>query len=495
MAEAPAHSLRRSVLRGLGWKFLSAGVLQASRLVVGVILARLLGQHDFGVAGMALVLSGLVLVFSDLALGAALVQRPVITEIDKVTVFWTGLAAGAVMTALGIAAAGPIAAFYHTSVVKPLVEVTSLMFVISSLGTTQATLLTREMNFRALEVRTMVGALAGAVTGIGLAVAGYGPWAIVGQQLVVTVVSTVLIWRFSTWRPTMAFSWASLRGLGGFSFDVFVQRLLYYVHRNIDNVLVGRFIGAAALGAYSLSYNVMLVPFSRLGGPIQQVLFPAFARRQGDPEWIVRSWIRMSRAVGAISIPSLLGLIVVAPDFVHVVLGDKWNAAIRLLQVLAWVGLLQSLGTVNVDILQARDRTRMLLWISILTFCGHLSGFVIGLHWGVVGVATGYAISTTISSTIFQWAVAHALQVPARRMLAGLAGVATAAAVMAVAVLAVRLGLRTVGVGATLRLAASIAVGIAAYVPLVAVLQPELLRDLRGLRRSRSEPLQEAPAL
>jgi O-antigen/teichoic acid export membrane protein len=495
VAEPLVHSLRRSVLRGLGWKFLSVGLLQLSRLTVGLVLARLLGQNAFGVAGMALVLSGLVLVFSDLALGAALVQRRVITEADKATVFWTGMAAGTLMTGIGVAAAGPIASFYHTPQVKPLVEVASLMFVLSSLGTTQATLMTREMNFRALELRTMAGGILGAGMGIGLALAGYGPWAIIGQQLVVTSVSTILIWRFSPWRPSLVFSLASLRSLGGFSFNVFVQRLLYYVHRNIDNVLVGRFIGAAALGAYSLSYNVMLVPFSRLGGPIQQVLFPAFARMQEDSEWILRSWVRMTRAVGAISIPALLGLMVVAPDFVPVILGDKWHAAIRLLQVLAWVGLLQSLGTVNGDILQARDRTRLLLWISILTFAGHIAGFAIGLHWGVVGVASGYAISTTIASAVNQWAVAHVLEVSVRRMLSGLAGVAAAAVVMAVMVLVVRLGLRAVGVGATLRLFTTIAVGLGVYVPLVAVFQPELLRDLRDLRRRPVDRPQEAPAI
>jgi O-antigen/teichoic acid export membrane protein len=163
--------------------------------------------------------------------------------------------------------------------------------------------------------------------------------------------------------------------------------------------------------------------------------------------------------------------------------------------VLAWVGLLQSLGTVNGDILQARDRTRLLLWISILTFAGHIAGFAIGLHWGVVGVASGYAISTTIASAVNQWAVAHVLEVSVRRMLSGLAGVAAAAVVMAVMVLVVRLGLRAVGVGATLRLFTTIAVGLGVYVPLVAVFQPELLRDLRDLRRRPVDRPQEAPAI
>ena len=156
-------------------------------------------------------------------------------------------------------------------------------FVVASLGATQTALLTREMAFRALELRPMAGRPVGAAVGIALA-AGAGAWAIIAQQLTIVVVWTILIWRPRRWRPRFTFSMASLRDLGGFSGNVFGQRLVYYVHRNADNLLIGRFLGASALGVYALAYNVMLQPMSRIAGPVQEVLFPAFSRMQDDRE-------------------------------------------------------------------------------------------------------------------------------------------------------------------------------------------------------------------
>src|SRR5438309_4310101 len=118
-APAPADGIRGRVLRGVAWKGMSQLFLQVSRAAVAVVLARLLAPHDFGLAAMVLVFASLVLVFSDLALGSALVQRPLVTEEDRATVFWTSIAAGTVFTLLGVASAGPIAHFYGEPSVRP----------------------------------------------------------------------------------------------------------------------------------------------------------------------------------------------------------------------------------------------------------------------------------------------------------------------------------------------------------------------------------------
>src|SRR3954470_5582025 len=166
-AAAPADGIRGLVLRGVVWKGTSQVFLQLARAAVAIALARLLAPHDFGLAAMVLVFSSLVLVFSDLALGAALVQRPIVTEAERATVFWTSIAAGMGFTLLGVAVAEPVARFYHEPAVRGLVTVLSLGFGIAALGTLPSALLTRAMDFRALEVRSMVATLAGAIVGIG----------------------------------------------------------------------------------------------------------------------------------------------------------------------------------------------------------------------------------------------------------------------------------------------------------------------------------------
>jgi O-antigen/teichoic acid export membrane protein len=481
-AAAPAAELRRRVLQGLAWKGASQVFLQGSRLVVALTLARLLSPRDFGLAGMVLVVTSLALVFSDVALGAALVQRRELSERDRSTAFWTCVAAGALFTVAGIAVSGPVARFYGQPAVRPLLAALSLSFVVGALGAAQEALLVRELRFRTLELRAMGGTAAGAVVGITVAALGYGAWAIVGQQLAISAVSTALLWLASPWRPRAIFSLASLRDLGRFSGNVFGQRVLFYLHRNADNLLVGRFLGPAALGAYALAYNVMLVPFSRLAGPLQEVLFPAFSQLQDEPARIAALWLRATRLVGALSIPALAGLVVVAPDFVHLVLGARWAQVAPLVQVLAWVGLLQSLQTLNSNILQALDRTGTLLRYSIVFFAAHFTAFVIGLQWGVVGVAVGYAVSSTLVEPLYAWVTARAVGIPLLRLVRSLSGVAAAAATMAGCALALRILLEREGVPAAPRLVLCILAGVVVYLPCCGVLAPELRLELRRLR-------------
>ena len=163
---SPPSGLRAAVMSGLVWKALSILVKQGSRVIVGIVLARLLTPEDYGLAALVLVFSSLVFIFSDLSLGAALVQRARITEKDRSTVFWVSVAAGVVCTLVGFAVAGLVADFYREPDVKPLFMAVSISFVIVSLGVTQEALLTRAMDFRSLEIRQMAAALAGAVVAV-----------------------------------------------------------------------------------------------------------------------------------------------------------------------------------------------------------------------------------------------------------------------------------------------------------------------------------------
>src|SRR5581483_4415920 len=469
----------------VAWKGVSAVVLQLSRLATALILARLLSPHDYGVAGMVLVVSGLVLIFSDLAFGAALVQRKVLTETDRSTVFWTNAFFGLVFTCGAFFASGPVAQFYGQPAVKPLFQAFSVAFLVTSLSSTQSALLSREMNFRSLELRQMISYAAGAVVGIVAAMRGAGAWAIILQQLSIAFVSTALLTAFSSWRPKLSFSLESLRSMGAFSGRVFATRILFYFNRNVDNLLVGRFLGSAALGAYSLAYNVMLMPFSRISSPVQDVMFPAFSRVQDDPGRIGAGWLRVNRLVAAITVPSLVGLVLVAPDFIRAVLGEKWSAAIPVVRILCWVGLLQSLQGLNSSILEARDRTQDLVRYAVIVAVASVIAFVIGLEWGIVGVAAGYAVSSTVVEPYYTWVTARSIGLPLRDVIANFRGVFEASVAMAAAVIGVQL-LLVAGAPAE-RHTLCIVAGAAVYLPACAWRDRALVEDLRSLGALRSK--------
>jgi O-antigen/teichoic acid export membrane protein len=477
--------MREQVRRGVAWKVASGVLNQVSRLAVAAILAHLLSPHDYGLAGMVLAMAGLVLVFADLALGTALVQREHLTEDDRSTVFWTTAAGGVLFTVGGWMLAGPVAAFYGEPQVEPLLKAMSMGFVVASLAAVQTAMLTREMNFRSLELRQMAAGLTAGVVGITAAASGAGAWAIIAQQLTALVVSTVLLWTFSSWHPHLRWSWASLRDLGGYGGNVFGSRLLFYLNRNADNLLIGRFLGPAALGAYAIAYNLMLVPLSQISLPLQEVLFPAFSRMQDDKARMTSAWLRANRLIAAITIPGMLGLVAIAPDFVAVVLGDQWKPAVPVLQVLAWVGLLQSLQGLNGTVLRAVDQTGTLLRYAVIVLVASLAAFVAGLPFGVLGVAVAYAVMSTFVEPYYTWLTTRALGTTLRAFVGALSGVTQAAVMMFAVVLAARAGLLSLDAPAGVRLLTCIAVGVVAFAGAAMWRAPELIAEIREQRRRR----------
>lgn len=491
----PRSDLRGAVMNGLMWKVVSLVVKQGSRLVVGLVLARLLTPDDYGLASLVLVFSSLIFIFSDLSLGAALVQRKVLTERDRSTVFWVSIGAGAACTLIGIAVSGLVADFFREPEVKPLFIAVSFSFFLVSLGVTQEALLTRSMSFRALELRQMAAAIIGAVAAIVVAMRGGGPWAIIVQQIVVVAMGSLLIWLVSPWKPRFVFSMASLRDLGSFGGNVFGTRMVFYLNRNADNLLIGRFLGPAALGAYTLAYNVILLPFSQIAGPLEQLLYPAFSRLQDEASRLREAFLRVNRVVCAINMPLLLGLAVLADQFVPVVLGDQWNAAIPVIQILAVVGLAQSIQALNGSVLQARDRTNWLLRYSLVFTGVTVAAFVAGVSFGIVGVAWSLLIASCFLEPLYAYITARALGMPVWHIARNLWGPVQASLLMLVAVVAARAGAAEAGAGEALQLLAGIAAGAMAYPPLLWWRAPATREDILGIvrrRRGQGEPVAES---
>ena len=479
--------LRRKIIGGVGWKALSGIAIQVSRLAVAVILARLLTPTDFGMAAAVLVLSGLALIFVDPALGTALIQRKTITERDRSTVFWVCAGIGAVFTVVFIAGSGVLADFYDQPDLQPLFAVFAFTFLFTGLQATQATLMARSMSWRALEVRTIIGTVAGGVVGVVTAISGAGAWALIWQALTTAAVSTVLLWTFSSWRPRFTFSGESLRDLGGTGLKAYGTKVVWFLNTNTDTVLIARYLGPASLGAYAIAFNLMLFPISRVATPIRSVLFPAFSRIQDERERLVGGWLRGTRLIAAVAMPAMLGMIAVAPDFVPVVLGERWRDAISVLQILAIVGLLQALQTVGGSTLNAVGRFGTVLRFTIASYAANVIAFVAGLSWGIVGVSTGYLISTAVLFPVFTWLVARAIGSTPGAFARTLAGVAQASLLMLAAVVALRYLLLDLGVPPGARLAIMIVAGAGVYALGCLLRAPDLIAEIRGLRRGRRE--------
>ncbi|MCJ2541341.1 lipopolysaccharide biosynthesis protein [Synechococcus bigranulatus str. 'Rupite'] len=373
---------------------------QLLNLGSAVVMARLLSPEDFGLLSMASVFTGIVYVVLDLGLGAALVQRKNIEPQHVSSIFWMNVSVGLCLSLMGIALSWPIAIFYKTPAVQWVIAALACCFSIAALGSTQEALLTRKMHFRALEFRRMLSHLVGIITGLIMAYLGWGVWSLVGRIVITSLLGTALLWYISSWRPTWKFRWVDVREMSGFSNDVLGGNLLGYVGRNADNLLIGRFLGAIELGFYSMAYNLMTAPLDRIAQVLAGVLFPALSRQQENLSKVKQSWFRASQLVVAVVIPLVVGLILLAPELVQVFYGEKWLPAVPILQILAVRALVVSLKALDGTVLMAIGQTRLRLNMIALSVGVAVLSFLIGIPFGIRGVALSFTSFTSLISMI-----------------------------------------------------------------------------------------------
>ena len=205
---------------------ISQGAIQILAFATSIVIARFLSPFEVGLAAEALVFASLALVIVDFGFASVIVQRSDLTEDDKSTAFWAGTALGVLLTLIGVAASWPIAALYGEPEVQPLFAVLSLAFLFTAPGIVQGGLLTRELAFRSLEVRTIIATVLSSATGITLADRRIRAWAIVAQDLVITSASTLLLWWASDWRPHSGSRSAASAAMAGYTGNVFGTRML-----------------------------------------------------------------------------------------------------------------------------------------------------------------------------------------------------------------------------------------------------------------------------
>ena len=466
---------------GVFWKGAAQLTAQISGTVTTLILARLLSPSDFGLAGLVLIFTVLFQLFADIGFTASLVQFEHLSERDRSTAFWTGLAVAVACFGIAVLISPYVADFYHQPRVRWMFVVIASGVVLGALSNTQAALLTRKMDFRRVETRGMAASIASAVVGITAALMHAGAWSLIGAAIAGTVVSTITIWIVSPWKPHLVYSLHSLRRMASFSTGMLVSRFSSYLDRNTDNLLVGKFLGTASLGIYAIGYSVITLPFERIVSPVSSVITPAFAALQDDDEGARALWLRAERLIAALVFPAMVGVIVVASDFVPVVLGSQWTQAVRIIQILAWVAIVQALTYPNGGLYLSRYRMGTFVRISLLTLVLDILAFAVGLHWGVNGVASAYAITNTFVIVPAGLLIAcRILAISPLRLAAAVRGVVEATLVMAAVVLGLRRILELEGVGAPLRLIILVVSGAAVYLLMCWWRDRQLLAELQG---------------
>ena len=437
----------------------------------------------------------------DQGLGDALVQRRSLTASQINTAFWAALATGTVLCVAMIVLSIPISILLGQPELAPILQALSFVFVIVALTSVQASLARRQMAFRTLAIRRLIAIAVGGAVGVGLALANFGAYALVAQQLTAGLVSVITLWAISPWRPSFSFSRTDFRELFSFGARIVGGDILQFLSRNSDNFLIGVFLGAGPLGLYALGYKLLETSSSVLVGSFGKIIYPTFARLAHDGERLRRAYRRLTRVVSAVTLPGFVGLALVAEQATVLLLPDRWAESGTIAAILFLVGpSLTSFGYGG-QILNAVGRPDVTLRLRLITAIVNVVGFVIAVvvFNSIYAVALAYvARSYLLTPLILVWLRDHA-GIPIRQNFLWLRGVLPATVLMALAVLAVRF-FSPAGIGGLTRLGLEILVGVVVYGASLVVLDRAVIREavdfardlLPGKKRRGGQPEEDA---
>ncbi|GAA4020951.1 MOP flippase family protein [Actimicrobium antarcticum] len=398
------------------WIGLAQLVRIGMQLVGLVVLARFLPPSEYGLMAMATVAINFASLLRDMGTAAAIVQKDDLNDDTTNTVFWLNIGLGTGL-ALILALFSPmIADWFRAPRLVLVLLLLALVFPMTSSAAVHQALLERASRFRLLARIEILSSAVALFAALVLAYSGAGVLSLVAQALVAAFLSAVQLWLANHWRPQPKWSSTEFKSLIKFSGHLTGFSFINFFARNADSLIIGRVLGAIALGIYSQAYKVMMFPLQSMTQVANRALFPVMSRQQNDIAEMAKLYFRSLSTIAAMTAPLMAGLWVLREPFVRLALGAKWDAVADILAWLAAVGFIQSLTSTTGSVFMATGRTDLLLRLGIIGTILQVAAFFIGVNWGIESVAICYLIANCMNLLPCFWLTTRQLKSPISRL-------------------------------------------------------------------------------
>ena len=386
--------MKQRAIRGGMITSATQGTLFVLRLASVMVLARMLIPEHFGLIGMVASLTILIERFQDIGLGDAIIQRKEITHEQVSTLFWVNIGICFFLAILVALSAKVVAWFYNDHRLIWITVAFACNLIFSGSAIQHQALIRRLMRFDYFALIDIFSTAFGFGVGIILAWLGYGYWALVWKQLATSLLVTVLAWSCCPWRPGLPVRNAGIKSMLQFGGNVTGFNMLYYLSRNLDSILIGKFCGAVPVGIYSRAKQLTTIPMAQLIEPTKNVSLPMLSSLQNDPVRYRNSFEKMLSVLCFLCMPLIVYISIYSHPLVYLSLGSQWMDAVPILRLLAISmfahPILTPLGMV---MLSSGHGKRYFFW-GLFTSLSIVIGFVVGIRWGVIGVAASWPIAT-----------------------------------------------------------------------------------------------------
>lgn len=378
------------------WDFFGKLARHGTTFIVTIFLARLLEPSEFGLIAMIMVVVMVAMVFTDIGLGGALIQRRRLLPVHYASVFYFNVFIAVFLTLITFFSATWISEFYNNPELVPITQVMSLSFIINGFSSMQISKLRKELNYAALTKADVSAAVLSGVLGIVLAFFGAGVWSLVAQALSRGVFQNIFIWRASRWMPSLLFSFKALRQLWGFGFRMFLSGMLEVIFSRLDIIIIGKLFSPAILGFFDQAkrLNAMIVQYS--SGSLVAVLFPVLSKVQND---LPRFQNIVIKTLGVLSfvIFLLLGIMyLISEELIVLLFTEKWLPSVEYFKILVLSGFAYPISALLVNILSSRGNSKAFLRVEIYKKIIFSINLYVGFLWGIDGYLYGLIVTSAL---------------------------------------------------------------------------------------------------
>lgn len=360
-------SLKEKTARGLLWGGLSNGLVQLINLSVGLCLLQLLTPEDYGTVQVLTVFSTIASNLQESGFTAALANKKEPSHRDYNAVFWFNVLCGAALYLILFCCAPLIADFYNEPVLTPLARFSFLSFVISSWGIAQRAYLFGHLMVKQSSIIFITALVVSGIASIIMALCGMAYWGLAAQGVIFVTVVMLMNWWYSPWRPTLEWDFRPVREMFGFSSKLLVTNLFQQVNKNVFSVLLGKFYGRTMTGYYGNANRWNDMGIGTIDSMISGVAQPTLTQVKDDPERYVQVFRKMLRFTAFISFPCMLGLGLVAPEFIRLAAGAKWMPSVPYLQLLCVYGAFYPVTTLYSKLVISKGKSDINLLNTVAT--------------------------------------------------------------------------------------------------------------------------------
>lgn len=411
-------SLKSKTITGVLWSAVDNFAAQAITFLVGIILARLLTPAEFGLIGMLAIFISVSETFINSGFTNALIRKNDATETDYSTVFYFNLAAGITLFLILLFSAPLIGRFFNEPQLVPIVRVLAIGLIISSLTIIQRTTLTKRIDFKLQAKISLISGILSGVIAIAMAYKGFGVWSLVVKTLSAQAITSLLLWLWNRWRPTLVFSRKSFKELFSFGSKLLASGLIDTLYQNMYYVIIGKFFSPADLGFFTRAKGFVDLPSTNLDAVMTRVTYPVLSQMQDDKVKLKAGYKRMIKSIMFISSVLLIGMAAIAEPMIITLIGEPWRKAILYLQIISFIGMLYPLHALNLNMLQVLGRSDLFLRLEIIKKIISIPAIVIGVLISIEAMLIGMCFNSLIAYFINSYWSGKFIKYPMREQVA-----------------------------------------------------------------------------